>query len=75
MLNQSKILNLPIRDVTIVLEVDSCSRNVLTVQVVSFLCIFEFRPFNSVNYEDEFSDDEVLDEEGRARLKLRVYLS
>ena len=30
------------------------------------------RPFDSNFYEDEVDEDEVLDEEGRARLKLKV---
>ena len=30
------------------------------------------RPFDSDLYEDEGDDDDVLDEEGRARLKLKV---
>lgn len=30
------------------------------------------RPFDSNLYEDEVDEDEVLDEEGRARLKLKV---
>ena len=31
-----------------------------------------FRPYDPVTYEDEIDEDEVLDEEGRARLKLKV---
>ena len=31
------------------------------------------RPFDSNLYEDEVDEDEVLDEEGRARLKLKVW--
>ncbi|EDV21687.1 uncharacterized protein TRIADDRAFT_59652 [Trichoplax adhaerens] len=42
------------------------------VNAMSLTNTLECRPFNSINYEDEFSDDEVLDEEGRARLKLRM---
>lgn len=30
------------------------------------------RPFDAVNYEDEIDEDEVLDEEGRTRMKLKV---
>ena len=30
------------------------------------------RPFDAVNYEDEIDEDEVLDEEGRTRTKLKV---
>lgn len=31
-----------------------------------------FRPFDPQYYEDEFEDEEMLDEEGRTRLKLKV---
>jgi hypothetical protein len=30
------------------------------------------RPFDPSYYEDEIEEDEVLDEEGRARMKLKV---
>lgn len=30
------------------------------------------RPFDPQYYEDEFEDEEMLDEEGRSRLKLKV---
>ncbi len=30
------------------------------------------RPFDSELYEDEVEDDDLLDDEGRARLKLKV---
>lgn len=30
------------------------------------------RPFDADAYEDEVDEDEILDEEGRARLKLKV---
>jgi len=30
------------------------------------------RPFDAATYEDEVDDDEVMDEEGRTRLKLKV---
>jgi RNA polymerase-associated protein LEO1 len=33
-----------------------------------FIC----RPYDNQTYEDEIDEDEVLDEEGRARLKLKV---
>ena len=33
-----------------------------------------YRPFNHELYEDEGEDDDILDEEGRARLKLKVWL-
>lgn len=37
----------------------------------NFLSI-EHKPFDPALYEDEMEEDEVLDEEGRARLKLKV---
>ena len=37
-----------------------------------FTIIFVCRPFDSAFYEDEIDEDEVLDEEGRTRLKLKV---
>lgn len=33
---------------------------------------FSLRPFDPQYYEDEFEDEEMLDEEGRTRLKLKV---
>ncbi len=33
-----------------------------------------FSPFDPTTYEDEIDEDEVLDEEGRTRLKLKVKL-
>ena len=33
-----------------------------------------YRPFDPVTYEDEIDEDEVLDEEGRTRMKLKVGL-
>ena len=30
------------------------------------------RPFDAATYEDEVDDDDVMDEEGRTRLKLKV---
>lgn len=41
----------------------------------TFLCFFLYRPFDPQYYEDEFEDEEMLDEEGRTRLKLKVCLS
>lgn len=41
------------------------------VKFPNFLSI-EPRPFDHEHYEDEFDEDEQMDEEGRARLKLRV---
>lgn len=37
----------------------------------NFLSV-ETRPFDPNYYEDELDEDEVLDEEGRTRLKLKV---
>ena len=37
-------------------------------QVCSSVC----RPYDSATYEDELDDDEVIDEEGKMRLKLKV---
>ena len=33
-----------------------------------------YRPFDPEHYEDEIDEDEVLDEEGRTRTKLKVLL-
>ncbi|XP_065053501.1 RNA polymerase-associated protein LEO1-like [Rhopilema esculentum] len=44
---------------------------VFFVKMPNFLSI-ETKPFDSAFYEDEIDEDEVLDEEGRARLKLKV---
>lgn len=41
------------------------------VKLPNFLSV-ETRPFDSATYEDEIDEDEVLDEEGRTRLKLKV---
>ena len=34
-----------------------------------------YRPFDPELYEDEGEEDEILDEEGRARLKLKVTIA
>lgn len=44
------------------------------VKLPNFLSV-ETKPFDPMNYEDEVEEDEVLDEEGRARLKLRVRIT
>jgi len=31
-----------------------------------------YRPFDAATYEDEVDDDDIMDEEGRTRLKLKV---
>ena len=41
------------------------------VKLPNFLSV-ETRPYDPNFYEDEIDEDEVLDEEGRARLKLKV---
>jgi RNA polymerase-associated protein LEO1 len=45
--------------------------DVYYVKLPNFLSV-ETRPFDPNLYEDEIGEDEVLDEEGRARLKLKV---
>ena len=34
--------------------------------------VFVCRPYDAATYEDEVDDDDVMDEEGRTRLKLKV---
>ena len=41
------------------------------MKMPNFLSI-ERKPFDPALYEDEMEEDEVLDEEGRARMKLKV---
>jgi RNA polymerase-associated protein LEO1 len=41
------------------------------VKLPNFLSI-DCRPFDAETYEDEIEDEDSLDEEGRARLKLKV---
>ena len=43
------------------------------MKMPNFLSI-ERKPFDPALYEDELEEDEVLDEEGRARLKLKVHV-
>jgi len=45
--------------------------DVYFVKLPNFLSI-ETKPFDQAFYEDEIDEDEVLDDEGRARLKLKV---
>lgn len=45
---------------------------ILRLLKIYFSGIFLFRPFDPQYYEDEFEDEEMLDEEGRTRLKLKV---
>jgi len=46
-------------------------RQIHFVKLPNFLSV-ETRPFERETYEDEVGDEETLDEEGRARLKLKV---
>ncbi|KAG0716625.1 RNA polymerase-associated protein LEO1 [Chionoecetes opilio] len=46
-------------------------RDIHFIKLPNFLSI-ETRPFDAELYEDEIEDEETLDEEGRARLKLKV---
>lgn len=41
------------------------------MKLPNFLSV-ETRPFDHETYEDEIDEEETLDEEGRARLKLKV---
>jgi RNA polymerase-associated protein LEO1 len=41
------------------------------VKLPNFLSV-ETRPFDTATYEDEIDEDEIMDEEGRTRLKLKV---
>jgi RNA polymerase-associated protein LEO1 len=46
-------------------------REIHFVKLPNFLSV-ETRPFDAETYEDEIDEEETLDEEGRARLKLKV---
>jgi RNA polymerase-associated protein LEO1 len=56
-------------------EIPKCSANLGSelyfVKLPNFLSV-EPRPFDSALYEDEIDEDEMMDEEGRTRLKLKV---
>ena len=58
-------------DVTIPYCKVSLGSEVFFVKMPNFLSV-ETKPFDAALYEDEVEDDEVLDEEGNARLKLKV---
>ena len=58
-------------DVTIPYCQFSLGSELYFVKMPNFLSI-EHKPFDPALYEDEMEEDEVLDEEGRARLKLKV---
>ena len=47
------------------------SKGLCFVKLPNFLSV-DSRPFVEDHYEDEFDEEDLLDEEGRARLKLRV---
>ena len=70
-------LKAPVPDSTVI-EVDipkittDLGKQVHFVRFPNFLSV-EARPFDPAMYEDEVEDDELLDEEGRARLKLKVF--
>ena len=49
-------------------------KNLHFVKLPNFLSV-ETRPFDEVTYEDEIDEDEVLDEEGRTRMKLKVSIT
>lgn len=59
-------------DVTIPYCRFSLGSELFFVKMPNFLSI-ERKPFDPAMYEDEMEEDEVLDEEGRARLKLKVH--
>ena len=61
-------------DVTIPYCRFSLGSELYFVKMPNFLSI-ERKPFDPALYEDEMEEDEVLDEEGRARLKLKVMLN
>ena len=61
-------------DVTIPYCRFSLGSELYFVKMPNFLSI-ERKPFDPSSFEDEMEEDEVLDEEGRARLKLKVSLS
>ncbi len=65
----------PVPETRIDVEVPKISTNlgeeVHFVKLPNFLSV-DCRPFDPDNYEDEIEDEDSLDEEGRARLKLKV---
>ena len=42
------------------------------VKLPNFLSV-ETKPFDPATYEDELEEDDVIDDEGRSRLKLKVW--
>ena len=65
----------PVPETRIDVEVPKISTNlgeeVHFVKLPNFLSV-DCRPFDPEHYEDEIEDEDSLDEEGRARLKLKV---
>uniref|UniRef100_A0A4W3KHY2 RNA polymerase-associated protein LEO1 n=1 Tax=Callorhinchus milii TaxID=7868 RepID=A0A4W3KHY2_CALMI len=65
----------PIQETRIEVEIPKVNtdlgNDLYFVKLPNFLSV-EPRPFDSQYYEDEFEDEEMLDEEGRTRLKLKV---
>ena len=49
--------------------------HVYNILVYVECAVFCCRPFDPELYEDEGEEDEILDEEGRARLKLKVTIA
>ena len=65
----------PVQETRIDVEVPKIStdlgQEVNFIKLPNFLSV-DCRPFDAETYEDDIDDDDVLDEEGRARLKLKV---
>merc|ERR1739846_188980 len=65
----------PVQETRIDVEVPKIStdlgQEVNFIKLPNFLSV-DCRPFDPETYEDEIDDDDVLDEEGNARLKLKV---
>lgn len=60
---------------SIAIELPRCNislgKELYFIKLPNFLSV-DTKPFDSQFYEDEIDDDEILDEEGRTRLKLKV---
>lgn len=72
---EDRVEDEPIPETRIDVEVPKISTNlgeeVHFVKLPNFLSV-DCRPFDPEHYEDEIEDEDSLDEEGRARLKLKV---